>query len=137
MPRLASLLSRSTAALLAALLLPLGACDDDGELVGIGGGVPAIGVSLSESAVTVAQGAVGTVSVPVTRRGGCEGTVVLPVGGAPAGVTASVSPAALTGGAGGSPVTPSGTLTLLVDGAAATGTYEITVRARGQEVTER
>ena len=138
MLRLAPLLSRPAFASLAALLLALGGCGDDGgDLAGIGGGVPAIAVSLSEPSVTVAQGAAGTLSVTVTRAGGYEGTVDLTVEGVPAGVTASVSPATLTGGAGGSPVTPSGTLTLLVDGSAALGTYQVTVRARGQEVTER
>lgn len=77
------------------------------------------GYSLSATSTTLAQGGTGTSTVTLTRTGGFAGTVNLAVSGLPAGVTAVVNPAAVTGA--------SATITFTASAGAATGSFTATV----------
>ncbi|MCC6245377.1 MAG: hypothetical protein IT353_21225 [Gemmatimonadaceae bacterium] len=107
--------SRRVAAICAALLL--GACGGGGETA-----PGSITVSVSPSALTLQQGASGSVTVSVVRSN-VSGTVTVSAEGAPNGVTASVTPATLTGS------TTSATIAVNVAASTAPGSYPITVRA--------
>lgn len=78
---------------------------------------------------TAARGSSATYAFTITRGGGFSAPVQLAAEGVPAGVTASFSPASLTG------TTTASTMTLAVDAAAAPGTFSVTVRATGSGVT--
>jgi hypothetical protein len=80
--------------------------------------IVALGLSRSPSALTIAPGGSGTTTVTLTRTN-YTGAVTLGLGGAPAGVTGSFSPAAPTG--------TSSTLTVSVGAAVAPGTYNLTI----------
>jgi len=101
-----------------ALFTAIGCGDDDGS-----GPEGSIAVTASPTALTVPQGGSGTVTVTLTRGGGFAEAVNVTVEGLPAGVTASVSPAQLTG------TTTSATITVNVANTVAAGTYTATVRA--------
>ncbi|MFF8595330.1 glycosyl hydrolase family 18 protein [Streptomyces sp. NPDC015220] len=77
-----------------------------------------VALSSASGSVTAGQSATATVKTAVTA--GQAQTVNLSVSGAPAGVTASLSPTSVTAGG-------SSTLTLATTSAAASGTYNITV----------
>ncbi|MEU5082761.1 MULTISPECIES: glycosyl hydrolase family 18 protein [Streptomyces] len=93
-----------------------------------GGGVPnpaddfSVALSPASGSVTAGQSATATVKTAVTK--GEAQDVKLSVSGAPAGVTASLSPSSVTAGG-------SSTLTLATTSAAASGTYTVTVTGAG------
>ena len=101
-----------------ALLAAIG-CGDDGGSEPEG----SISVSASPSSLTLPQGGTGTVTVTLSRGGGFDEAVTVSVEGVPSGVTASVSPASLSG------TTTQATVTVNVGNTVATGSYPITVRA--------
>jgi hypothetical protein len=80
--------------------------------------IVALGLSRSPSALTIAPGGSGTTTVTLTRTN-YTGAVTLGLGGAPAGVTGSFSPAAPTG--------TSSTLTVNVGSLVAPGVYPLTI----------
>ena len=106
-------------ALTALVLLAAIGCGDDGGSEPEG----SISVSASPTSLTLAQGSSGTVTVTLTRGGGFAEAVTVTVEGVPAGVTASVSPASLTG------TTTQATVTVNVASTVPAGSYPITVRA--------
>ncbi|WP_037864042.1 chitinase [Streptomyces sp. NRRL S-340] len=77
-----------------------------------------VALGSSSGTVTAGQSTTATVKTAVTK--GKAQTVALSVSGAPAGVTASLSPASVTAGG-------SATLTLATTSAAVSGTYTLTV----------
>lgn len=81
-------------------------------------------VALSPAAATVTAGRSATTTVKTTVTAGQAQKVDLSVSGAPAGVTASLSPASVTAGG-------TSTLTLSTTPAAVSGTYTVTVTAAG------
>ena len=101
-----------------ALLATIACGDDDGS-----GPTGSIAITASPTSLTLAQGATGTVTVSLTRGGGFSEAVSVTVEGMPAGVTATVAPAQLTG------TTTSATVTVNVASTVPAGTYPITVRA--------
>lgn len=90
---------------------------------------PSIAASATPVAVEVAQGATGSTAIAVARTN-FAGDVVLSAEGLPTGVTATFTPATLSGG------TTSSSLALAVAGSAVAGTSNVTVRARGTGVTD-
>ena len=84
------------------------------------------GISLSATSISVQQGATGTSTVTLARSGGFTGAANLTVTGLPAGVTASFSPASVTG--------TTSTLTLNVAASVAAGSYTGTITAAGTGV---
>ena len=85
--------------------------------------IPAItgpGFTVSSTGVSVMQGQSATTSVTVSAVGGFSGAVTLSATGLPPGVTASFSPAMLTGSAG-------STLTLTAAGNATVGPATVTI----------
>src|SRR5207249_2438746 len=79
-------------------------------------------LSLTPAARTIAQGAIGTTTLSITRTN-FTGAVTLSLGNAPAGVTGSFNPAAPTG--------TSSTLTVSVGATVLPGTYNLTVAGTG------
>ncbi|MBC7092770.1 hypothetical protein H5T53_01985 [Candidatus Bipolaricaulota bacterium] len=90
--------------------------------------VPDFSMSLTPAAVTVKQGATGTVTVNITRVGGFADVVLLEAEGAPAGVRVSFDPNPAPAGV--------STITLAVDATAAVGSYTLTVRGTGGTITK-
>lgn len=86
---------------------------------------PDFTLAVNPTALTVKQGASGTVTVNITRNATFTGAVALTLEGAPAGVTGTFSPASATGA--------SSTLTLNVAATAAPGAYNLTIRGRGDD----
>ena len=84
--------------------------------IGVGGGYT---LNVSPANVSVTQGASVASTVSILRTGGFSDAVALTVSGAPAGLTAVVSPASLTG------PTTTATLTITAAASAATGTYTL------------
>lgn len=80
--------------------------------------IVALGLSRTPSALTIAPGGSGTTTVNLTRTN-FTGAVTLSLGGAPAGVTGSFSPAAPTGN--------SSTLTVNVGNSVGAGVYPLTI----------
>ncbi|MEC3992839.1 glycosyl hydrolase family 18 protein [Actinacidiphila sp. DG2A-62] len=78
-------------------------------------------VSLSPASATVAAGGSTTSTVHTAVTSGSAQSVALTVSGAPAGVTASVSPGSVTAGG-------SATLSVATTSAAVSGTYALTVK---------
>jgi hypothetical protein len=72
-----------------------------------------------ESAITVAQGGGGTVTLLIPRTGGNGGNVTLATSGAPSGLTATITPSPTTG--------TSSTVVLAAASGTATGTHSVTV----------
>ncbi|MGW0287225.1 glycosyl hydrolase family 18 protein [Streptomyces sp. NPDC003236] len=81
-----------------------------------------VALSPASGSVTAGQSATATVRTAVTK--GEAQSVKLSVSGAPAGVTASLSPTSVTAGA-------TSTLTLATTSSAASGTYTVTVTGAG------
>lgn len=77
------------------------------------------GLTAAPATLSVVRGASGTSTITITRTGGFTGTVTLSASGAPAGVSASFTPASVTG--------TSSVLTLTVSGTTTPGTYPVTV----------
>ena len=89
---------------------------------------PGFGVSASSSAMSVMQGTTATASITVQPFNGFTGTVSLSVTGAPAGVTATLSPTSVAGSGG-------STLTVSVSATATPGASTITVQGTSGTVT--
>lgn len=87
---------------------------------------PDFTLAATPTALTVRQGASGTVTVNITRNATFTGAVALTLEGAPAGVTGTFSPASVTGA--------SSTLTLNVATTAVAGAYTLTIRGRGDGI---
>ena len=93
---------------------------------------PTIDIALSQAALTIIQGGQNqTATVTLTRGGGYTGAVNIAVEGAPAGVTATASPASIASGS------TTSTITIAAAANAAPGTANLTVRASGNGVTEK
>jgi len=86
--------------------------------------VPAISISASSSALTAAAGASTSTGITLVRTN-ITGDVTLAATGAPAGVTATLTPSTLSG------ATLTSTLNLAVAASVAPGTYPIVVNASG------
>jgi uncharacterized membrane protein len=80
---------------------------------------PDFALTAAPGTLSVNRGASGTSTVSITRTGGFAGTVTLSATGVPAGVSASFSPASVTG--------TSSVLTFAVSTTATPGTYPVTV----------
>jgi hypothetical protein len=90
---------------------------------------PTIDIALSQGALSVVQGASGTVNVTLTRGGGFAGAVDIDISGEPTGVTATATP--IASGA------TSSVITVTAGATAAPGTANLTVRATGAGVSEK
>ena len=101
-----------------ALALLSVACDD-----GPTGNGGSIAVTMTSTTLSVGQGGSGSVSAALTRNGGFSGDVTLAISGLPMGITATVSPAPLTG------ATTNATISVTVAASVAQGTYIATVTA--------
>lgn len=88
-----------------------------------------LAVALGSASATVEGAGSATAAVTITRGGSFAGAVALSAEGAPAGVTATLTPASLAGS-----MTASA-LNLAVAASTAPGTYPIGVRATGTGVT--
>jgi hypothetical protein len=97
------------------------------QLAASGPPTPNFALTPSPTSLSLAQGATATSTITVTRAGGFTGTVDLSAGGLPSGVTASFSPASVTGA--------SSTLTLTASGTATTGPATVTVTGTGGGLT--
>ncbi len=87
---------------------------------------PAISVSLTPAAVSIAQGQSGSSAAALSRTGGYSGAVTLSATGAPSGMIVSFDPSPTSGNA--------STITVNVGSGVSTGTYQITVQASGSGV---
>lgn len=94
------------------------------------GPAPSLEVIVSSPALTVQQGASGSLTVSVTRGGGLSGNISLAVSGLPTGVTVAVSPDQLSG------ATTSASVLVTVAAAVPPGTYLATVKAAAARVGE-
>jgi hypothetical protein len=90
---------------------------------------PTITLAITPSAATVEQGGSAEVAFTATTGGGFTGTASVAVSGQPTGVSGTASGASTTGN------TTTGTVTLVVGAAVATGVYSITVTASGSGVS--
>ncbi|MBA3918961.1 MAG: hypothetical protein C0516_10295 [Gemmatimonas sp.] len=90
---------------------------------------PAIALTAGSTALSVVQGASGTVPITITRSNGFADGVTLAVSGLPTGVTGSFAPATIAAGS------TTSTLTLNVAANAAAATTPITITASGTGVT--
>ena len=88
-----------------------------------------ISLQLSATSGTVARGASGNSTLSLGRVGGYTGTVALTAENLPTGVTATFTPASLSGSAG------SATVVFGVGTTATAGSSTITIRAAGSGVT--
>ena len=116
-----------TAALVALAVGALQGCDDD---PGVSPFVPSIAVVFEPAAITLEQGATGTVAVTIARGGAFAGDVTLTLTEVPDELAAGLNPLTLTPSA-------TSTLTLTAHPSAAPGTYEVIVTARGAGVGSR
>jgi subtilase family serine protease len=91
---------------------------------------PAFTLTVSPTAVSVAQGKSGVSTLTTAVSGGFNAAIALTTSGAPAGVTASLSPASIA-----APGSGTSTLTLAVAATTVAGTYSITVTGTGGGIT--
>jgi hypothetical protein len=108
-------------------MLLLAGCGGGGGDGGTTNPTPAIGIALSSSTLSVAQGTAGNVTVNLTRSGGFTGDVAVAVTGLPTGVTVSSTTIASA--------STSATLTFVASATATTGNAPITVTATGSGVS--
>jgi hypothetical protein len=87
--------------------------------------------TLDPTSLSLQQGQSGTAAVTIARGGSFTGAVDLSAEGVPTGVTVSFNPATIAAGS------TTSTMTVAVGTSAATGQFTITVRARGQGVTDQ
>jgi len=87
---------------------------------------PDFTLATNPASLTVKAGATGTVTINLTRNATMTGAIALTLEGAPAGVTGTFNPASVTAA--------TSTLTLNVATTAAGGTYNLTVRGKGDGV---
>lgn len=92
---------------------------------------PGFTLTAAPAALSATAGQGGTSTVTLARTGNFTGDIALTVTGAPAGVTATLSPATLTG------TGATSTLTIASTGATVPGTYNLTVRGNSAGQTER
>lgn len=92
---------------------------------------PGFSVTLSGTALSIAQGASGSVTATIARTGSFSGTVNLSAEGVPNGLTASFNPAAITSG------TTATTLQVTVAESVVPGSYSFTIRGQAAEVSEQ
>jgi kumamolisin len=85
-------------------------------------------VSASPSSLSVARSGSGTVTVTTAVTGGFSGAITLSASGLPSGVTATFSPASITGAG-------SSTLTLKASSSAAIGSSTVTITAKSGSTT--
>lgn len=83
-------------------------------------------LAVAPTTLSVERGKGGTAEVTISREAPFEGAVALTIEGAPAGVTASLDPASVTGG--------SSTLSVAVAAEAAAGSHTLTIRGAGEGV---
>ena len=129
-----SLRSRVVPAVLAVALAGVAACGGDKSTTEPPPPPPpagSISVAVSAPSLTVAPGGSQTTTVTITRLDSFTGAVSLALDGAPTGVTASFDPASVPGSA------TTSTLTVTTAASVAPGTYQTSVRARGQGVADR
>lgn len=93
------------------------------------GSTPSFTLAVSPTAITVAQGATGTVTVTTTVSGGFNSAVALSISGLPSGGSSSFNPTSIA-----APGSGTSTLTL-GGGTAAAGTYTLTVTGTGGGLT--
>lgn len=86
-------------------------------------------ITVSPTALSLDQGAAGTVTVSIDRSGGYTGPVTLAVENVPAGVDAQLSETVVAG--------DEATLQVSVGAGAATGGFSLAIRASGQGTPER
>lgn len=89
---------------------------------------PGVTLALNPTSVSIGQGGSATSTVTITRVGGFTGAVDLTTTGTTTGVTASFSPASVTG--------TTSTLTLTAAGDATVGTGTVVVHANGTGISE-
>ncbi len=99
------------------------------SLTSSGGGNGSFTLSVSQAALSLAQGANGQTTLTISRTAPFAGAVVLTVEGAPAGLTPSLNPTSVTGA--------TSTLTLTATASLATGTYNLTVRGTASGATQQ
>lgn len=87
---------------------------------------PDFTLATNPASLTVKTGATGTVTINLTRNATMTGAIALTLEGAPAGVTGTFNPASVAAA--------TSTLTLNVATTAAGGTYNLTVRGKGDGV---
>ncbi|WP_431899936.1 proprotein convertase P-domain-containing protein [Nonomuraea sp. bgisy101] len=97
-----------------------------------GSTTPDFGLSAQPSALSVAPGASATSTVRVASLDGFAGTAQLTVSGRPSGVTATISPASVTVGSGG---TAEATLTVSVAAGTPAGSHTLTVTGTSGSLT--
>ncbi len=119
-------MTRITRGAVALLTMALVACSDDPAAPS-----PAISVTSSANAATVAAGGTANLTITVARTGGFTGAIALTAEGLPAGVTAAFNPASVPSTA------ASSTLTLTGAAGAAAATKAITIKATGTGVTAK
>ena len=112
---------------LAVTLLAL-ACSGSDE--GPVGNTGSIEIAVSPTALGVEQGGSNNVNASLTRRGGFTGVVTLAVTGLPTGVTATITPTQLSG------APTSASVDMTVGAASAPGTYNATITATAQGVSQ-
>ncbi len=88
--------------------------------------LPNFTISASPSSLSVAQGNQGTSTITTTISGGFNSAISLSASGAPSGTTVSFNPNLIP-----APGTGSSTMTIMVGGSTAPGTYPITVTGDG------
>ncbi|MEV0195737.1 hypothetical protein [Nonomuraea sp. NPDC050691] len=97
-----------------------------------GSTAPDFAMSAQPSSLSVAPGASATSTVRVASQNGFAGTTRLTVSGQPSGVTATISPASVTVGSGG---TADATLTVSAAADTPTGTHALTVTGTSGSLT--
>jgi hypothetical protein len=123
--------SRAPRPLLAAASIMLAlACDSTYDDDGPTGNTGTIQVSASPATLSVPQGGTGTTTVTLTRGGGFTGVVTVSASGLPAGATATVDPAQLSGS------NLTATVTMTIASTVPIGTYTVTVTAAGSGVQQ-
>ena len=110
-------------------LLALAACESDTTDPGGDGG--SISMTLSASALSIVQGANGSVTATVVRAGDFTGAIAISVDGLPNNVTATANPASIAAGA------TSSTITFAAASGATPGNSTITIRATGTGVSDQ
>ncbi len=85
------------------------------------------GITVAANAVSIQQGATGASTVTITRLGGFAGAVNLAVTGLPSGVTATFTPAAVTG--------TTSSLSFVVSATATIGSFNPTITATATGAT--
>jgi hypothetical protein len=107
----------------------VGACGSTASSAsGVTGVTPTIGFAAAAAPVVLQPGESAQATIVVARRGGYHGTVALAATGAPSGVTASFTPAALEGDG------TQSVLTVRANADAAPGSYTFTVTGSGAGV---